>query len=69
MIFVCYVRSGDVDLNRGRSSYSGVDGFGWSSRSYSTATSAYYLGFNATVVYPSVNTNRWHGYPLRCLAD
>ena len=35
-----YVRSGYVHLNLGRSRYSGVLGYNWSSRSYSAATSA-----------------------------
>ena len=62
-----YVRSGLVALTIGRSRNSGVYGYNWSSRSYSTATSAYDLYFNAADVTVSNGNNRHFGFPLSYL--
>ena len=62
------MRSGYLDLSIGRLRVSGVGGYHWSSRSYSAATSAYYLAFNAADVLPSnYYYLRWFAFPLRCL--
>ncbi len=70
-----FVRSGLVILpsTAGTFGYAGVDGYEWSSRAAvytsSTSATAYYLGFNASTVYPSYGPyERWRGRPLRCLS-
>ena len=64
-----FVRSGYVAIGNGRLMYSGIYGFGWSSRSNSSDIYyAYGLGFNASSVHPSNGINRWYGFSLRCLA-
>jgi len=69
------VRSGGLAPDAGKSWNPGQDGYDWSSRASSTRydgaaiPSAYYLGFNATGVYPSSGPfNRYLGFPLRCLS-
>ena len=67
-----FVRSGLLNLpgvSGATFSHAGLSGYWWSSRSYSDATHAYYLGFNASDVYPSDGpNNRWFGFSLRCLS-
>ena len=75
---VDFVRSGSFYLpgaSGATYSYAGVYGRYWSSRGLSTHAngsaipSTYYLGFNATDVYPSGGPDtRWDGFPLRCLS-
>ena len=64
------MRSGYVALTVSAGTFrnTGQYGFWWSSRSYSTTTSAYLLDFNASTVYPSNYNSRWDGFPLRCLS-
>ena len=65
-----FVRGGYVVLpiTAGTFRNAGREGRWWSSRAVA-ATTAYYLLFNATAVYPSNGPNsRWHGFPLRCLS-
>ena len=67
-----FVRSGDVNLNRGSVRSSGLDARGWSRTGvgYASATSAtaYHLNAKASDVYPSYGPrNRWTGFPVRCL--
>ena len=60
-----FVRSGFID---GGTLYSpGVLGFYWSS-TVSSSTSAYNLGFNGTNIYPALNSNRYSGLSVRCVA-
>ena len=60
-----FVRSGFID---GGTMYSpGVLGFYWSS-TVSSSTSAYNLGFNGTNIYPALNSNRYSGLSVRCVA-
>ena len=72
------VRSGRLNLtvSAGTLGYAGIYGYEWSSRGSSTrydgvtTPSAYYLDFNATGVHPSGGpTNRFVGFPLRCLTS
>ena len=67
-----FVRSGFVILDYGSLRYFGINGYGWSSASQAftsvTSATAYRLGFSASSVYPSDGpSNRWYGFPLRCL--
>jgi len=49
--------------------YAGAEGVWWSSRAYSTATNAYELYLQTSgAVAPSNNSNRYNGFPLRCLS-
>ena len=60
-----FVRSGFID---GGTLYSpGVVGFYWSS-TVSGSTGAYNLGFNGTNIYPALNSNRYSGLSVRCVA-
>ncbi len=64
-----FVRSGDIYLPAtGTFRDAGQYGYWWSSRSYSTVTDAYRLGFHATIVSPSLSLARWYAFPLRCLS-
>ena len=65
------VRSGNIYPKDGRLWDYGQYGINWSSRSYPNTTEAYRLlvGFDVIVVNPSGYSNRWNGFPLRCLAD
>ena len=70
-----FVRSARVNLtvSAGTLGYAGQYGYWWSSRAAaytsSTSANAYDLSFNATAVYPSYGpSNRWNGFPLRCLS-
>ena len=68
-----FVRSGGFYLNAGaaggpHSGYLGYHGLFWSSRSDSTTANAYNLYFLASNVNPSNSTDRWRGFPLRCLS-
>ena len=65
----CDVRSGYVNINSGRLRYSGLGGYGWSSRANSSdLRNAYRLSFDTSGVAPSNDLSRWNGFPLRCLA-
>ena len=68
-LFLLHVRSGFVNINSSRLRNSGVIGYGWSPKANSSDPRyAYSFSFYATVVYPSGDDDRWHGFPLRCLA-
>ena len=70
MIFVCYVRSGNIFLNLGELSSVGTNSNGWSSRTYNVDAYAYRLSSSAENVEPSFNNGgRYNAFPLRCLAD
>ena len=69
------MRSGYVDIYKeaGHQPLRGasVAGYAWSSSATEEAKdwSAYYLGFNASGVYPSNGpSDRRDGFPLRCLS-
>ena len=62
------MRSGYINVGIPALRYAGAVGHGWPSRSYSTATNAYYFYFTASDVGPSHHDNRWYGFPLRCLS-
>ena len=64
--FVYTLKEADHQVFRNAS----VNGYDWpASPSTSSTTQAYYLGFNASDVYPSNGpSNRRHGHPLRCLS-
>lgn len=61
------VRSGYVNVNLAILRNAGQNGYDWSSRAYSTTTNVYNLKFDASTVNPSNNSNRYNGFPLRCL--
>lgn len=65
-MFLAFVRSDAVRLVEGSVRYAGNNGYGWS-RTANSSTNAYYLDMNPTNVNPSNNTNRYYGFPLRCL--
>ena len=60
-----FVRSGNI--YGGTLYYSGVNGFYWSS-TVSSSTSAYYLNFNGTDIYPARSYYRYYGWSVRCVA-
>ncbi len=64
------MRSGRIDLtvSAGTLGYSGLAADYWSSRTLSTVTTAYFLGFGATTILPSNTNNRYNAFPLRCLS-
>ena len=43
-------------------------GHWWSTAAYSTATRAYNLNFNTTVVHPQGYNGKYHGFNVRCVA-
>ena len=43
-------------------------GYLWSGTTNSD-TSAYYLAYVSSVVYPTSDSNRYYGYPVRCIAS
>ena len=45
----------------------GYSGYHWSGRAFSS-TSAYYLLFDSSGVYPSNNGRRYNGRSVRCVA-
>ncbi len=65
-----FVRSGMFFSNIARLRYSGLGGYGWSSKADSTDNRyAHHLGFNESNVDSSSHDDRrWYGFPLRCLA-
>ncbi len=67
-----FVRSGHVALNTGAMRNFGVNGYDWSRIATvhgagTWAARAYYLYFHPSGVYPSNNSARWLGFPVRCL--
>ncbi len=66
----CGVRSGHTHYD-GRTEWSGINGYNWSSRAYTNAgfQNSFNLNFNASGVNPSNNNNRFWGFPLRCLVS
>ena len=64
-----FVRSGYITLPiaAGTFRYAGINGSWWSLYG-DAATGAYNLVFNNTIVNPSRNVSRWHGFSLRCLS-
>ncbi len=69
------MRSGYLAPLDGKSWFAGQNGYDWSSRGASTrydgvsTPSAYFLVFNAAGMYPSNGpSNRYDGFPLRCLS-
>jgi len=64
------VRSGFIYLTNTAGTFraAGQWGYDRSSRSYSTATNAYFLSFDDTGVHPSDNFGRSYAFPLRCLS-
>lgn len=69
-----YVRSGNIDVDVGRLWNAGIGGAAWSPSaavlSSTTNTTAYYLGFDAAIDYPSNGPRyRWYGFPLRWLSN
>ncbi len=65
---LAFVRSGVFYPDYGAANGVGSGGFG-RSRTASSSTYAYYLGFNPTDIGPSNDYygNRYYGFPLRCL--
>ncbi len=61
-----FVRSGWVPLNDGLADVVGRSLYSWS-RVATSASVTYYLGVLPTEVYPSNDSYRWAGLPLRCL--
>ena len=65
-IDIAFVRSGWVPLNDGLADVVGRSLYDWS-RVATSASVTYYLGVLPTEVYPSNDSYRWAGFPLRCL--
>jgi hypothetical protein len=63
---LAFVRSGNVYIDYGRLVSTGYVGDYWS-RTANSATTGRDLIFHTTYVNPSLNDNRWNGFPLRCL--
>ena len=68
------MRSGQVALHTDFMSGAGLYGFIWSSTATaftdSTHAGVYYLAFWAPDLEPSNGPyDRWHGFPVRCLAS
>ena len=66
-----FVRSGWILLptTAGTFRFAGALSVWWSSRAYSSTTYAYDLYLQTTgVVSPSYDSNRYDGFPLRCLS-
>lgn len=66
-IQLSYVRSGRVNRFTGAFELAGVDGYGWSRRSFSSGILAYHLIFNASDVYPSADNNRDVAFLVRAI--
>ena len=62
---LAFVRSGWVPLNDGLADVVGRSLYDWS-RVATSASVTYYLGVLPTEVYPSNDSYRWAGFPLRC---
>ena len=60
------MRSGDA--RAGGLNWYGSYAWYWSSRTYDT-DAGYTLMIRVTESGSSISYNRWHGFPLRCLAD
>ena len=60
-----FVRSGGI--NGGTLYDPGVNSLYWSS-TVSSSTSAYFLFFNSTVIYPARSSDRYNGRSVRCVA-
>ena len=60
--------SGGYHYSSAAMSYQGSSGHYWSSSAYSTATNAYYLHFNASVIRPQYGSNKGLGFSVRCVA-
>ena len=70
-----FVRSGFVARDDGSARHLGLNGYNWSTTTSpvynngSAGLTGYVLYFNANDVYPSGGpSNRWVGFPIRCLA-
>ena len=59
--------SGDVYSGSLRGA--GCYGYYWSSTAYSSTINAYYLNFYSGGVSPSLSSNRYYGFSVRCLAS
>ena len=66
-----FVRSGDVNLGFSKLWGSGLHGYYWSIRALLSGNSfyAYALNIGDTNIAPSGGSDRYSGYPLRCLAS
>ncbi len=63
------VRSGVVSFENGTLKWAGDSGFNWSSRQYGTASQSGHFSHQVDIVYSSAASQRWIGFPLRCLAN
>lgn len=63
------IRGGGVYLNTGSLRDAGDISLYWSATTYPNATSAYYLHFDSTNVYPSDYNDRFSGFSVRLVRD
>ena len=64
-----YPASGYRNRTSGALTYVGSGGYSWSSSPAQSSTSAGYLSFLATGVYPQCNDSRAYGFPVRCVRE
>lgn len=64
-----FVRSGTIYLSQGIVWNVGSTEFNWSASADSSIGWSYFLSFTERETYVSERGNRWHGFPLRCLAS
>lgn len=62
-------RNGWYDFKDKATDGTGYVGYYWSSTPYSSTSSAYYLGFGSSSVYPSYSITRYLGDSLRLVKD
>ena len=65
---ISFVRSGGVNIGLGQLRYSGQIGYSWASRTRSMDIYTYTFGFVPFDTRPSLNSNRFDAFPLRCLS-
>ena len=65
-VLMRFVRSGNVNIYRGKLNWAGEDGNYWYAEP-DGEDNAYNLNFNDEDVNPDDNNNRYNGFSLRCL--
>ena len=66
-VLICFVRSGNVNIYRGKLNWAGEDGNYWYAEP-DGEDFAYNLDFYDEDVYPDDSSNRYDGFSLRCLS-
>ena len=68
IMLLSFFRSGYYLYDSGALNARGTGGYYWSAQSYASGTTAVYLRFSSTDVYPQYGNYRGRGHSLRCLA-